>query len=65
MEAIPDSITLYYHFDWGNRIQFNRTFHELWSTIVLQDPTFAKLALKVLLRSKHCYSSNTLLVRYK
>jgi hypothetical protein len=63
--TIPRSISFYYLFDWGNRIHFNRIFHQLWSTIFLQDKAFAKLDFKVFLRSKHCYSSNTLLVRYK
>jgi hypothetical protein len=63
--TIPRLISFFYLFDWGNRIEFNRKFHELWFNMIKQDLTSANLDFKILLRSKHCYSSNTLLARYK
>lgn len=61
----PSFISFFYLFDWGNRIEFNRKFHELWSTIIQNDPQFARLNFKVYLRCKHHYLSHTLLVQYK
>jgi len=56
-------IQLYYLFDWGARCEFNQKFYELWPSILLKDPTFAKFGLQIRLHSKHCYLSNSLLVQ--
>lgn len=63
LERNHQLIHLYYLFDWGLRCQFNRKFYELWSSMIEQDPQFKKYALKIQLHTKHCYSSNTFLVR--
>ncbi|CAF2056870.1 unnamed protein product [Rotaria magnacalcarata] len=55
-------IRLYYLFDWGSRCEFNRKFHQLWSNLLNEDPVFKEYGLKIILTSKHCYLSNTLLV---
>jgi len=62
--TLPYSISFYYLFDWGNRIEFNRKFFELWSTIVKNDPQFAQYDFQLFLRSKHCFSLHALFVRY-
>ncbi|CAF5172426.1 unnamed protein product, partial [Rotaria magnacalcarata] len=56
-------IRLYYLFDWGSRCEFNRKFHQLWSNLLNEDPVFKEYGLKIILTSKHCYLSNTLLGR--
>ena len=52
---------IYYLYDWGSRIEFNRKFRELWCTILNQDPIFKRNGLKIILNSKHCYLSDILL----
>ncbi|CAF3329341.1 unnamed protein product [Rotaria socialis] len=54
-------IRLYYLFDWGARCEFNQNFQKLWCTIINEDPLFKSYGLKIILNSKHCYLSNTLL----
>ena len=63
LEKNCPSIQLYYLFDWGSRWKFNEEFYKLWSTNIEADPTFKKYRLKIKLNSKHCYSSNALLVQ--
>lgn len=63
--TMPTSISFYYLYDWGNRIEFNKLFLKLWSEIIMQDPRFAKLALNISIRCKHCYSLHTLFVQYR
>lgn len=63
--TLPPMISVFYLFDWGHRIEFNRKFLEFWFTIVMADPNFAKIGFKIILRSKQCYLSDTLLVQYK
>ena len=58
-------IELYYLYDWGSRHEFNQQFYKLWTEIINKDPTFLKHGLKIILSSKHCFLSNTLLVQYK
>ena len=58
-------IELSYFYDWGSRHEFNRQFYELWTNKLNKDATFKKNGLKIILNSKHCFLSNTLLVRYK
>lgn len=52
---------LHYLYDWGLRCEFNEKFHRLWSSIINQDSIFRKHGLKIKLKSKHCYLSNTIL----
>ena len=56
-------VQLEYLFDWGKRHEFNQKFYQLWSTQINADPNFQKLNLKIILTTKHCYLSNTLLSR--
>jgi Fe-S cluster assembly iron-binding protein IscA len=58
-------IELYYLYDWGSRSEFNKHFYKLWTDILNKDQTFTKHGLKIILNSKHCFLSNTLLVQYK
>ncbi len=58
-------IQLYYLYDWGTRFEFNKQFYQLWTEIINKDPTFIKHGLKIILNTKHCFLSNTLLVQYK
>lgn len=50
----------YYLYDWGSRSEFQRKFYQLWTTIINEDPLFKNYGLKIILNSKHCYLSNTL-----
>ena len=63
--TLPRSITLFYLYDWGNRIEFNRKFLEFWSTLVAFADKYTKLDFKLFIRAKHCYLSHTLFVQYK
>lgn len=63
LTTLPTSISFYYLFDWGNRIEFNQKFLKLWSEIVMKDKKFAEFALKMSIRCKHCYSLHSLFVR--
>jgi hypothetical protein len=65
LESKNKIIQLYYLFDWGSRCEFNQKFYQLLSTILNEDPTFKKYGLKLILNTKHCYSSNTLVAQYK
>ncbi|CAF1478396.1 unnamed protein product [Adineta steineri] len=56
-------IELYYLYDWGKRHEFNQKFYHLWSTMLNENPAFQKLGLKIILTTKHCYLSNTLLTQ--
>ena len=61
----PSTISFFYLYDWGNRIEFNRKFLQLWSDVIMKDPKFSQLALKMSLRCKHCFSLHTLLIHYR
>ena len=65
LEKKHQLVEVYYLFDWGTRSEFNKQFHILWSDILNKDLIFKKNGLKVVLNSKHCFLSNTLLVQYK
>ncbi|CAF4082317.1 unnamed protein product, partial [Adineta steineri] len=56
-------IELYYLYDWGKRHEFNQKFYHLWSTMLNENPALQKLGLKIILTTKHCYLSNTLLTQ--
>ena len=58
-------IELYYLYDWGSRHEFNQYFYQHWARTINKDPRFLKHGLKIILNSKHCFLSNTLLVQYK
>jgi hypothetical protein len=63
LESNKKLIHLHYLYEWGPRCQFNETFHKLWSGSFKNDPIFAKADLKLMLNTKHCYSSNALLAQ--
>lgn len=63
LEKHHQLIVLHYLYDWGLRNQFNEKFHELWSNILNHDLAFKNYGLKIKLKTKHCYSSNTFLTR--
>lgn len=69
--ARPRSLTFFYLYDWGNRIEFNKKFQEFWTTLVafvtrdVKNPKDIKLDFRVYTRAKHCYLSHTLLVQNK
>ena len=56
-------LSFYYLFDWGTRHIFNAQFYQLWNEIIGEDPNFKAQGYKVILKSKHCYSSYTLLAQ--
>lgn len=56
-------IQFYYLFDWGTRRVFNEQFYKLWKEIINEDPKVKSQGYKVILKSKHCYSSFTLLAQ--
>ena len=56
-------VTLHYLFDWGARAQFNAHFYELWCRTINEDPKFKSQGLKIVLKSKHCYTSYVLLAQ--
>ncbi|CAF1443368.1 unnamed protein product [Adineta ricciae] len=58
-------VELYYLYDWGSRHEFNQYFYQHWTRTINKDPRFLKHGLKIILNSKHCFLSNTLLVQYK
>ncbi|CAF1550694.1 unnamed protein product, partial [Adineta ricciae] len=58
-------VELYYLYDWGSRHEFNQYFYPHWTRTINKDPRFLKHGLKIILNSKHCFLSNTLLVQYK
>ena len=60
---IDDDMEISLNYDWGSRCEFNQKFHQLWSSLLNEDPVFKEYGLKIILTSKHCYLSNTLLGR--
>ena len=54
-------VRLHYAFDWGARGDFNKQFRRLWSTLVDEDPALQQHAFTMILNTKHCHSSDTLL----
>lgn len=64
LEKLDDNehlIHLNYYYDFGPRCQFNQRFDDLWSEDFKGHPTLANDKIKVLLKAKHCYTSNGLL----
>ena len=55
------TVFLHYTFDWGDRHWFNAQFYKLWAETINTDARFREFRLKIVLISKHAYSSFALL----